>query len=66
MMFVLAFFISAKEVRIMKMIKNKDGKTICAIDPKKKVVVIVKKGVETHIQFNDDGTYEIKDIKKSA
>ena len=50
----------------MKMIKNKDGKTICAIDPKKKVVVIVKKGVETHIQFNDDGTYEIKDIKKSA
>lgn len=66
MMFVLAFFVSAKEVRIMKMIKNKDGKTICAIDPKKKVVVIVKKGVETHIQFNDDGTYEIKDIKKSA
>ncbi len=50
----------------MKVVKNKDGKTICAIDPKRKVVVIVKKGMETTITFHDDGTYEINDKKTSA
>lgn len=64
--FVLVFFISTKEVCILKVVKNKDGKTICAIDPKRKVVVIVKKGMETTITFHDDGTYEINDKKTSA
>ena len=50
----------------MKIVKNQDGKTICSIDPEHKIVVILKKGIETTIRFYPDGTYKITDRKIPA
>lgn len=50
----------------MKEVRNLDGRKICTIDPKERIVVIVAKGVETSIRFKDDGTYDIIERKLVA
>jgi hypothetical protein len=50
----------------MQDVRNLEGRKICMIDPENKTVVIVIKGVETSIRFNDDGTYDIIDRKLVA
>jgi hypothetical protein len=43
----------------VKIIKNSEGKTICRIDAKNKVIEIKSKGIITTIRFLDDGTIEV-------
>jgi len=50
----------------MKEVRNMNGRKLCTIDPEKKIIVIIEKGVETTIRFKDDGTYEKHDRKLTA
>jgi len=43
----------------VEVIKNSDGKTICRVDAKDKLIEIKNKDIVTTIRFLDDGTIEI-------
>jgi tRNA U55 pseudouridine synthase TruB len=47
----------------MSEVKNANGKLVCCVDEKTKVVEIVQKGYKTILQFNDDGTATVKNLK---
>ena len=48
---------------VLEEIRNKDGKKVCRVDAKHKLVEIVHKGIRTLIHFCDDGSLEIKNEK---
>ena len=48
---------------ILKEVRNEDGRKVCRVDAKHKLVEIVQKGIRTLIHFRDDGTLEIKNEK---
>lgn len=48
---------------ILEEVRNKDGKKVCRVDAKHKLVEIVLKGIRTLIHFRDDGTLEIQNEK---
>lgn len=47
----------------LEVIRNLDGKKICRLDAKQRLIEIVQKGIKTLIHFCDDGTVEIKNEK---
>ena len=47
----------------MEEVRNSCNKLVCQIDKVSRIVEIVIKGCKTTIQFNDDGTVEIKNAK---
>ena len=48
---------------VLEEIRNVDGKKVCRVDAKHKLIEIVQKGIRTLIHFRDDGTLEIKNEK---
>jgi hypothetical protein len=47
----------------LKSVKNGEGKTVCKIDPKEKIVEILYKGSKTKIRFLSDDSAEISNIR---
>lgn len=48
----------------MKEIKNSNGKLVCKVDEKNKIIEIVHKGYKTVLQFLENGTLVVLNTQK--
>ena len=60
----VTFYVSPKGDMTMKEIKNSNGKLVCKVDEKNKIIEIVHKGYKTVLQFLENGTLVVLNTQK--